>query len=191
MPMNMIQIQPGLCLTEFLQQCSTEAKWWAALYRWRWLSGFGCTGCGGQRRSSFRRGRLSASDNADQRNPACFDQTATEDMVACDLPVDVDQDQPRRAGVHSPPGRLLSHCLADEAQDHACQGGAPQSGQASFWARFSACADLLLPHRRRFKALQRLLPGRDGSERRRNRDRHDSGHASVPVPIFCACPDLL
>ena len=26
MPMNMIQFQPGLCLTEFLQQFGTEAK---------------------------------------------------------------------------------------------------------------------------------------------------------------------
>lgn len=56
MPMNMIQFQSGLSLPEFLRQYGTEAQCRAALYRWRWPSGFRCPACQGQDQTSFQRG---------------------------------------------------------------------------------------------------------------------------------------
>jgi len=132
MPMNMIQCQRGLCLTEFLQQFGTEAKYRAALYRWRSPSGFRCPECGGQHRSSFRRGRQIV-----YQCRACQHQTTLIGgtlLASTKLPLKTwllaiylltsTKDQPRRAGAYAPPWRLLSHRLADEAQNHACHGGA-------------------------------------------------------------------
>ncbi len=56
MPMNMVQFQSGLSLPEFLQQYGTEDQCRAALYRWRWPSGFRCPACHGQEQTSFQRG---------------------------------------------------------------------------------------------------------------------------------------
>lgn len=57
MSINALQFQPGLSMTEFMQQYGTEAKCYRALYRARWPEGFRCPACGERRRSRFRRGR--------------------------------------------------------------------------------------------------------------------------------------
>ena len=56
MSMNLIQFQPGLSLSDFIQRFGTEAKCRRALYKARWPEGFRCPACGDRRRSSFRRG---------------------------------------------------------------------------------------------------------------------------------------
>lgn len=53
--MNLIQFQPGLSMTQFIEQYGTEAKCRRALYRARWPQGFRCPTCNDRRRSSFRR----------------------------------------------------------------------------------------------------------------------------------------
>ena len=43
---NMIQFQPRLSLTKFLERYETEEKCRAALYAYRWPRGFECPNCG-------------------------------------------------------------------------------------------------------------------------------------------------
>lgn len=59
MPMNRVQLQPGLSIAEFMMRYGTQESCEAALIRARWLQGFACPECGGSSRTSFRRqGRL-------------------------------------------------------------------------------------------------------------------------------------
>ncbi|ABJ90024.1 putative transposase [Xanthomonas oryzae pv. oryzae KACC 10331] len=55
MGINLVQFQPGLSLSEFMDRYGTEAKCYRALYRWRWPKGFRCPQCDGRARSRFRR----------------------------------------------------------------------------------------------------------------------------------------
>ncbi|XUP36991.1 IS1595 family transposase (plasmid) [Xanthomonas axonopodis pv. vasculorum] len=55
MGINIVQFQPGLSLTEFVDRYGTEAKCYRALYRWRWPKGFRYPQCDGRARSRFRR----------------------------------------------------------------------------------------------------------------------------------------
>ncbi|KOR47119.1 transposase, partial [Xanthomonas oryzae] len=55
MGINIVQFQPGLSLSEFVDRYRTEAKCYRALYRWRWPKGFRCPQCDGRARSRFRR----------------------------------------------------------------------------------------------------------------------------------------
>ena len=55
MAMNYVQFQPGLSMTQFIQQYGTEAKCYRALYRSRWPHGFRCPRCGKRPRSRFHR----------------------------------------------------------------------------------------------------------------------------------------
>ena len=55
MAMNYVQFQPGLSMTQFIQQYGTEAKCYRALYRLRWPHGFRCPRCGKRPRSRFHR----------------------------------------------------------------------------------------------------------------------------------------
>jgi transposase-like protein len=48
MPMNRIQLQPGLSLTRFLELYGTEEQCQAALEQTRWPDGFRCPQCGEQ-----------------------------------------------------------------------------------------------------------------------------------------------
>ena len=57
MSINLVQLQKGLSLLEFMQHYGTEAKCYRALYRARWPQGFRCPACGDRRRLRFRRGR--------------------------------------------------------------------------------------------------------------------------------------
>lgn len=58
MGINMVQFQPGLSMSEFMDRYGTEAKCYRALYRWRWPKGFRCPACDGRARSRFRRGQV-------------------------------------------------------------------------------------------------------------------------------------
>jgi transposase-like protein len=59
MPMNRVQFQPGLSMSEFMSRYGSDDKCEAALLAARWPSGFVCPACGGSARTSFRRsGRL-------------------------------------------------------------------------------------------------------------------------------------
>lgn len=55
MGINVVQFQPGLSLTEFMDRYGTEAKCYRALYRCRWPKGFRCPKCNCRSRSRFRR----------------------------------------------------------------------------------------------------------------------------------------
>ncbi|ALZ71216.1 transposase [Xanthomonas oryzae pv. oryzae] len=48
MGINIVQFQPGLSLSEFMDRYGTEAKCYRALYRWRWPKGFRCPQCDGR-----------------------------------------------------------------------------------------------------------------------------------------------
>ncbi|MCL1553098.1 transposase, partial [Xanthomonas nasturtii] len=54
MGINIVQFQPGLSMSEFVDGYGTEAKCYRALYRWRWPTGFCCPQCEGRARSRFR-----------------------------------------------------------------------------------------------------------------------------------------
>ncbi|MCL1561728.1 transposase, partial [Xanthomonas nasturtii] len=58
MGINIVQFQPGLSMSEFVDGYGTEAKCYRALYRWRWPTGFCCPQCEGRARSRFRRDGL-------------------------------------------------------------------------------------------------------------------------------------
>ncbi|OLH15155.1 transposase, partial [Xanthomonas oryzae] len=55
MGINIVQFQPGLSLSEFMDRYGTEAKCYRVLYRWRWPKGFRCPQCDGRGGSRFRR----------------------------------------------------------------------------------------------------------------------------------------
>ena len=55
MPMNRVQFQPGLSMTEFLDRYGSVEQCEAALIESRWPSGFACPACGAGHSSSFRR----------------------------------------------------------------------------------------------------------------------------------------
>ena len=57
MAINLVQLQQGLSMVQFMPQYGTEAKGYRALYRARWPQGFRCPACGDRRRSRFRCGR--------------------------------------------------------------------------------------------------------------------------------------
>lgn len=42
MPINQVQFQKGLSLSEFYKRFGTEQQCWQALYQARWLAGFRC-----------------------------------------------------------------------------------------------------------------------------------------------------
>ena len=48
MPINAIQLQPGLSMAKFIERYGTEAKCYLAVYRWRWPKGFRCPACHGR-----------------------------------------------------------------------------------------------------------------------------------------------
>ena len=48
MPMNRIQFQPGMSLSQFLELYGTEEQCEAALEQTRWPNGFRCPRCGEQ-----------------------------------------------------------------------------------------------------------------------------------------------
>jgi ISXO2-like transposase domain len=58
MPMNRVQFQKGLSLTEFLVRFGTEESCERELAQQRWPQGWLCPGCAGGEYSNFRRGRL-------------------------------------------------------------------------------------------------------------------------------------
>lgn len=58
MPMNRVQFQPGLSMSEFYSRYGTEAQCQATLQQARWPNGFVCPACGGSARTSFLRGGL-------------------------------------------------------------------------------------------------------------------------------------
>jgi len=59
MPMNRVQFQPGLSMSEFMDRSGSEEQCEAALIAARWPRGFRCPACGGAPRTSFcREGRL-------------------------------------------------------------------------------------------------------------------------------------
>ncbi|WP_256723544.1 transposase, partial [Xanthomonas oryzae] len=70
MGINLVQFQPGLSLSEFMDRYGTEAKCYRALYRWRWPKGFRCPQCDGRARSRFRR-----ADQVYYQCRACRHQT--------------------------------------------------------------------------------------------------------------------
>lgn len=53
MPQNMIQFQPGMSLSEFIQRYGTERQCEAALERMRWPTGYICPCCNGREHSTF------------------------------------------------------------------------------------------------------------------------------------------
>lgn len=55
MPMNRVQFQPGLSLSEFHARFGRESQCRRALYKARWPRGFRCPSCDDRRRSTFRR----------------------------------------------------------------------------------------------------------------------------------------
>jgi ribosomal protein L37AE/L43A len=55
MPMNRVQLQPGLPMRVFLSRYGTDEQCEAALLMARWPEGFICPGCGGRHASEFRR----------------------------------------------------------------------------------------------------------------------------------------
>jgi hypothetical protein len=57
MGINVVQFQPGLSMSEFVERYGAEAKCYRALYRWRRPKGFRCPECDGRARSRFRRGQ--------------------------------------------------------------------------------------------------------------------------------------
>ena len=58
MPMNRVQFQKGMSLSEFVERCGTEEACERELEAQRWPSGFVCPNCGSGQYSNFRRGRL-------------------------------------------------------------------------------------------------------------------------------------
>lgn len=58
MPMNRVQFQKGLSLTEFLARYGTEEGCERELLAQRWPDGWKCPSCAGREYSNFRRGRL-------------------------------------------------------------------------------------------------------------------------------------
>ncbi len=78
MGINLVQFQPGLSLSEFMDRYGTEAKCYRALYRWRWPKGFRCPQCGGRARSRFRR-----DDQVYYQCRACRHQTTCVPARCC------------------------------------------------------------------------------------------------------------
>jgi hypothetical protein len=58
MPMNRVQFQKGMSLTEFIARYGTEEGCERELLAQRWPDGWMCPSCAGQEYSNFRRGRL-------------------------------------------------------------------------------------------------------------------------------------
>lgn len=58
MPMNRVQFQKGMSLSEFVERFGTEECCEQELQEQRWPEGFRCPACNGREYSSFRRGRL-------------------------------------------------------------------------------------------------------------------------------------
>ena len=58
MPMNRVQFQKGLSLSEFMDRYATEEACERELQEQRWPNGFACPACKGREYSNFRRGRL-------------------------------------------------------------------------------------------------------------------------------------
>lgn len=58
MPMNRVQFQKGMSLTEFLARYGTEEGCERELLAQRWPDGWMCPSCAGREYSNFRRGRL-------------------------------------------------------------------------------------------------------------------------------------
>lgn len=57
MPMNRVQFQRGLSMSQFFDRYGTEEQCWQALFDSRWPMGFSCPKCGGSAHSRFVRGR--------------------------------------------------------------------------------------------------------------------------------------
>lgn len=58
MPMNRVQFQKGMSLTEFVARYGTEEGCERELFEQRWPDGWMCPSCAGREYSNFRRGRL-------------------------------------------------------------------------------------------------------------------------------------
>ena len=57
MPINQVQFQKGLSLSEFHDRFGTEQQCWQALYQARWPAGYRCPRCDGDQHSRFVRNR--------------------------------------------------------------------------------------------------------------------------------------
>ena len=55
---NKIQFQPGLSLTQFIEQYSTDEQCQTALYKHRWPEGFRCPKCGSSEHCAYNRKKL-------------------------------------------------------------------------------------------------------------------------------------
>ena len=140
MPMNRIQFQPGVSLADFIDQHGTEAACARALRRARWPRGFVCPRCAGRRysRCANRHGErlwqcakcrhqtslISDTLFASTKMPLTRWLTSLRLLKSASSVVsaDAEQDQHGRAGADAAPGRVLSHGLACQAQDHARHG---------------------------------------------------------------------
>ncbi|MDE2298256.1 MAG: transposase [Burkholderiales bacterium] len=58
MPINAVQFQRGLSMSEFFDRYGSQEKCEAALMVSRWPRGFACPSCSGAEHTTFRRGQL-------------------------------------------------------------------------------------------------------------------------------------
>jgi hypothetical protein len=73
MPINRVQFQPGMSMSEFVERYGSEEKCAAALERTRWPSGFRCPKCGG---SQCYRIAATATHRSLMQCTACRHQTS-------------------------------------------------------------------------------------------------------------------
>nr|WP_237651234.1 transposase [Xanthomonas translucens] len=130
MTLNRIQFQKGLSIPAFLSRYGSEAQCVEALVQARWPDGFVCPQCGHSHASRFERGRQHLWQCARCRVQTSL--TAGTPMADTKLPLRVwlaghlsgepSQERSCCAGTGSATGRVLSHCMADQAQSDGGDG---------------------------------------------------------------------
>ena len=127
MPMNRIQFQAGMSLSQFLELYGTEEQCEAALEQTRWPDGFRCTQCGEQEHGLVYGRRLRRYQCRSCRHQTTV--TAGTIMEATKLPLTkwfqafyLVGDAKNRYFLTLPEakvGRKLPHCMVGAQQDYA------------------------------------------------------------------------